>query len=302
MGFKETKIIKNFDYPTACLDMNLSESGNFLVSIGTYKPSVKIHDLTNIAQKSNRHLEAEPMKVLSLTKNCEKLALLRIDRYVEFHVKYGMHERIRMPKLCYDLKFNKFSGDIIACGNSNNIFRFNLIDGKFCTPYDTSLKCIMEIDINSVHSLVGYCGKNNVEFLDQRSSKIVSTTEHNENFLHMAFSNNGINFVVGTENGEILVFDLRSRNPLYKYNHKESVRKVKMIEKKIISIDKHTVMIYKDGEIVDKIPVNVPINTFEVNGGIIFLGLDDINMRTYYSTDFGDIPDWCNIIKVDENL
>jgi len=118
----------------------------------------------------------------------------------------------------------------------------------------------------------------------------------------MAFSNNGLNFVVGTENGEILVFDLRSKNPLYKYNHKESVRKVKMIEKKIISIDKHTVMIYKDGEIVDKIPVNVPINTFEVNGGIIFLGLDDINMRTYYSTDFGDIPDWCNIIKVDENL
>lgn len=52
MTFRETKILKNFDYPVACIDMNLSESGNFLVSIGTYKPSVKIHDLQNNHKKA----------------------------------------------------------------------------------------------------------------------------------------------------------------------------------------------------------------------------------------------------------
>lgn len=302
MKFKETKIIKNFDYPVACLDMSISESGNFLASIGTYKPSVKIHDLINIAQKSNRHLEAEPLKIISIDKNCEKLALLRVDRYVEFHVKYGMHEKIRMPKMCYDLKLNKFNGELLACGKSSEIFRFDLIGGKFNNSYNTSLEVVMSADINTKHGLIGYCGNNMIEFIDQRDPCIVSSMKYKDNFLQFAFSENGINFSTGSYDGTVKLFDLRSTNELSSYKHEKEVRKVKMVGKSIISIDQNELCVYSNGTIFDKIHFSVPINTFDVDGGVIFLGMDDKVMKTIYCTDFGEIPEWCHVIKVDENL
>lgn len=302
MIFKESKILKNFDYPVACLDMCLSESGNYLGSIGTYKPSVKIHDLTNISQKSNRHLEAEPMKLISLSKNLEKLAILRVDRYVEFHVKYGMHERIRMPKLCYDMKYNKFDCNLLTCGKSNEIFRFDLKEGKFSNSYTSSSNCLTSLDINSVHGLIGYCGNKIIEFIDQRSEQIISTTKTYDELSQISFSCNGINFCTGSEKGVVKMYDLRSKKDLHFYNHKSNIRKVKMVNKSIVSADLNEFVVFSDEKIIDRIKTDNPINTFEVDGGVIFLGLDDSAMRTYYSVEFGDIPDWCNVLKVDENI
>ncbi|KAK6089891.1 hypothetical protein P3W45_001094 [Vairimorpha bombi] len=302
MTFKETKILKNFNYPVACLDMCLSESGKYLGSIGTYKPSVKIHDLTNISQKSNRHLEAEPIKIVSLSKNIEKLALLRVDRYVELHVKYGMHERIRMPKLCYDMKYNKFNCQLLASGKSNELYRFDLIEGKFCDSYITTLDFVTSLDINLVHGLVGYCGDKKIEFIDQRNCEVVSTTNIDESLSQMSFSSNGINFCTGSDQGDVKIYDLRSKKEFYTYKHESEIRKVKMIEKSVVSADKNELVIFSDGKIFDKIRTDCPINTFETDGGVIFLGLDESAMRTYFSTEFGNIPDWCNVIKVDDNI
>lgn len=301
MTFRETKILKNFDYPVACIDMNLSESGNFLVSIGTYKPSVKIHDLQNISQKSNRHLESEPLKVISLDRNAEKLCILRIDRYVEFHVKYGMHERIRMPKTCYDLKLNKFNRDIIAAGKSPELYRFNLEKGEFVKSYTSSLNSIKSIDINSTHGLIGYCDDKIIEFIDQRTGKIVNTSFFDYEFSTFEFSNNGLNFGVGAENGQVFKFDLRSKIPINNYTHESRINKIKMVNKNLISSDKNAIKIFKEGKI-ETINIEKPINTFEIDGGVVFVGMDDVNMKTYVSCDFGEIPNWCNIIKVDDEI
>ncbi|WUR04780.1 ribosome biogenesis protein ENP2 [Vairimorpha necatrix] len=298
MKFKESKIIKNFDYPVACQDMHLSESGNFLASVGTYKPSVKIHDLVNIAQKSDRHLESDALKILSLTKNCEKLALLRVDRYIEFHVKYGMHERIRVPKMCYDLKMNNFNANLLACGKSPDIYRFDLLEGRFVESYKTNLQKIMSCDINNVHGLIGYCGDKKIEFIDQRSEEIISTVE-DEDLVNLSFSENGLNFATGSAPGQVKIFDLRSKKELNIYAHKESIRKIKMVGKSVVSVDKEEVIIFSENEIIDRINVECPINTFDILGGVIFLGLDDLNMRTFYCSDFGFIPDWFRAIKVE---
>lgn len=302
MTFKEIKILKNFDYPVSCLDMCLSESGKYLGSIGTYKPSVKIHDLTNISQKSNRHLEAEPMKIVSLSKNLEKLAILRVDRYVEFHVKYGLHERIRMPKLCYDLKYNKFNCQLLACGKSNELYRFDLTEGRFCDPYLTTLDCVTNLDVNLVHGLIGYCGNKKIEFIDQRNCEVVSTTLIDENLSQMSFSSNGISFCTGSELGDVKIYDLRSKNETFSYKHESEIRKIRMIGRSVVSADKNELVIFSDVKIFDRIKTDCPINTLEIDGGIIFLGTDDSDMRTYFSTEFGEIPDWCNVIKVDENI
>lgn len=297
MKFTEIEQIKNFEYSVACTDMTLSESKKILVSIGTYRPAVKTHDLINLTQKTERHLEFEPLRVECLDREGEKLCILREDSVLEFHAKYGLHEKVKLPRKSYDLKFNKFNSEILS-GGFKNIYRFNLEHGKFMKPYLTTI-LPSSISLNTVHGLIGLCGQNKIQFIDQRISKVISSTEHPFEFTSMDFSENGINFSVSSEEGNVLFFDLRSKINLNQIKHEGPIKKVKVRRKTTISCDRTSLQISNNDQNTI-LNMNVPINTFEICDGVLFVGCDSPKLKTFYSSGFGEIPEWCKIVKVEE--
>ncbi|KAF9764143.1 Nucleolar protein 10 [Nosema granulosis] len=300
MIFSEIHQIKNFEYSVACTDMKLSESKKILTSIGTYRPSVKTHDLFNLSQKTERHLESDAVRVEPLDKDAEKLCVLRVDRFLEFHAKYGMHDRIRMPSLCFDVKLNKFKANVLCVGKSNEVYRFCLEKGRFESPYLTTIKAINSVSINNVHGLIGLCGEKKIQFIDQRTSSIVSSTQFEHDFTSMDFSENGIFFSTGTTEGDVMYFDLRSKTPLGRHSHQGEIKKIQVVGRNTISTDDSSIKIFREEVVLGEIKLRERINTFETCGGVIFVGCDSPNMKTFYSTEFGDIPSWCKIVKTEE--
>lgn len=301
MIFSEIHQIKNFEYSVCCTDMKLSESKKVLTSIGTYRPSVKTHDLFNLSQKTERHLESDAVRVEPLDKDAEKLCVLRVDRYLEFHAKYGMHERVRLPILCYDVKLNKFNANVLSCGKSNKIYGFSLEQGRFVNPYLTTMSSIASLSINKVHGLVGACGHNSIQFIDQRSSSVISCSKFDFEFTSLDFSENGLNFSVGSSQGDVFLFDLRSKERLASHRLSGEIKKVQMVGRNTISTDSTKVLISREGEVLGEIVTGDKINTFESCGGVIFIGCDSPEMKSFYSSEFGDIPEWCKIVKTEEN-
>ncbi|EOB15003.1 guanine nucleotide binding protein beta subunit [Nosema bombycis CQ1] len=115
----------------------------------------------------------------------------------------------------------------------------------------------------------------------------------------MDFSENGINFSVGSEEGDVLICDLRSKTNLNQIIHEGPIKKVKVRRKTTISCDRTSLQIF-DNDQNTILNMNSRINTFEICDGVLFVGCDSAKLKTFYSSEFGEIPEWCKIVKVEE--
>ena len=63
-----------------------------------YPPSVKVFQLDQLAMYFERRFDNEIIDFIMLEDDWKKMAFLRADRYIEFHSRFGLHEKIRVPK------------------------------------------------------------------------------------------------------------------------------------------------------------------------------------------------------------
>ncbi|KAF7684579.1 Nucleolar protein 10 [Astathelohania contejeani] len=295
--YKEISLIQDMEYTATCNHIKLTEDGTHLISCGSYRPQIKIHELKELAMKLERHMDSEPIRLEILDTNHHKLAILRDDRTIEFHAKYGVHHKIRVPSLGNDLCLNKLKADLLICGYSNEIYRFNLQQGRFIKSYTTSLKKINSIKINPIHNLIGYVGDSKIEFIDPRNKNIIASIEMQFHELtKMAYSGNGINFCIGgsdnTNKNKVQMFDLRSKNPIKQNLHDTKISDVLFNGKNIISADRNNIKIWNSEEYALDIQTDGIINTLEVDKGILFVGYEGGPIKTYYSSILGGIPEW----------
>lgn len=128
MHFKETTLLHSLDFPTTVTHFTITPE--CLVSVGSYKPVVKIHTLQSKDIKNERNIENEPVCVVPLEDDCSKLAILRDDRYVEFHAKYGHYTSLRIPRIGRGIVYNRINANLYI-QSDRNVQMFDLEVGKF---------------------------------------------------------------------------------------------------------------------------------------------------------------------------
>lgn len=290
MKFEKVSMVKGLGYTGSSIDLALSDNKRYLVSVGVYKPSVKIYDLENMALKVERHLESDPMKVLSLTEDSEKICILRNDRTMEFHARYGCHEGVKTPTLCFDGCLNKFRAEVMSGGKGSSIYRFNLDQGRFLRSYVVTMDEVCSIRMSECNGLIAIGGGKTVQFIDQRCREIVKTVEYNESPSSVDFSDNGIDFGVGTSEGIVYFHDLRARKALLTIKHDEKVKKVLFNGKILVSMDKHGLKYCNRSGIAGEYSRDAEMNCFACNGGVTFVGFDNGEINEVISEDLGEIP------------
>ncbi|KMV65558.1 hypothetical protein M970_080280 [Encephalitozoon cuniculi EcunIII-L] len=297
MEFEKVSMTNNLGHSASSTDMSLSDDGRYLLSVGVYKPSIKIYDLANLSLKVERHLESDPVRVIPLVEDASKACILRNDRTIEFHAKYGYHEGIKVPTPCFDICLNRFRAEILSGGTGLSVYRFNLDQGRFLRSYAVTIGEIWSIGMNECNGLIGVGGDNKMQFIDQRCKEIVKSVEYNESPSSISFSDNGIDLGVGTREGSVYFHDLRARKELFRARHDGEVKKVLFDGKTLVSMDKSALRCCSKTGVVGEYLSDVKMNCFVCDGGLVFLGLDNGEIEEIVCEDLGEIPQWYRVLK-----
>lgn len=104
------------------------------MATGTYKPQIRVYELSQAGLKFERHTDAENVDFEILSSDWTKSVHLQNDRSIEFHSQGGIHARTRIPKFGRALKYNPNNCDLIIASSGNQVFRLNVDQGRFMAP------------------------------------------------------------------------------------------------------------------------------------------------------------------------
>lgn len=214
------ELIQDFDMPIVSSQVTISPDGQYIFASGVYKPRVKCFDVTQYSMKFERCFDSECIKYKILSDDYSKAVFLHNDRYVEFHAQYGKYYKIRIPKFGRDFDYNYSTCDLYFVGASNEIYRFNLEQGRFLSSLKSN--CTDETNccqFNPVHELFA-CGNTDgiVECWDPRTPKQIGILNCAIDSLFEDLSNknakcaittlkfrDGLNLAVGTSTGHVII-------------------------------------------------------------------------------------------------
>lgn len=162
-----------------------------------------------------------------LTEDYEKCVFLCTDRSLNFHGKGGQHFSTRVPKFGRDLTYLPEQTEVIVGGSAPELWRVNLSEGRFMTPIAVDASAVNVLGWSPVHSMLAAgCDEGGLQCFDMRQKASLGT--HNaaaamgvpgENLTALRFDNTGMYMAVGTQGGQVGVFDLRRSQPLTVKDH-----------------------------------------------------------------------------------
>lgn len=259
---KRIELIQDFDMPGIASCIRMSKDNQYILVTGTYKPRVKCYDVNHLSVKFERCFDSEVLSFESLGEDYSKLVFLQTDRFLEFHAAHGRHYRLRIPKFGRNLSFHQPSCDLFIVGASSEIYRLNLERGQFLQPFESSASCINTSDVNPEHHLlcVG-TEESTVEAWDPRCKTKCGTLDvamqvkdckDFPSITSLKFKN-GLHMGVGTSSGHVLIYDVRSSEPLIVKNHLNRIP-VKKIEfnpnhKSVYSLDSAMLKIWDENTV-----------------------------------------------------
>ncbi|XP_037910982.1 nucleolar protein 10 [Hermetia illucens] len=310
---RQIELIQDFDMPGVSTSIRMSPDQQYILATGTYKPRVKCFEVVNLSIKFERCFDSEITCFEVLSDDYSKLVFLQCDRYVEFHAAHGRHYRLRIPRFGRDMKYHKPTCDLFIVGTSSDIYRLNLERGQFLQPYQSEGSCLNTCEINPEHNLllVG-TEEGTVEAWDPRERRKCSTLD-----VAMKFPNykqfpsitslkfkNGLQMGVGTADGHVLLYDIRSREPLFIKDHlnREAVKKIEFNASMnaVCSLDSAMLKIWDEnsGKQMAYIESQSKFNDFCTipNTGMFFFAQEDVKMLTYYIPSLGPAPKWCSFL------
>lgn len=290
MGFHEIKILQSTKFPISCHDVKITKHA--LISIGTYKPCMKIHNLQDQSLKNERNLENEPIKVEPLTEDATKIAVLRNDRYVELHAKFGNHGTYRIPSYGRNIQYNGINADLLT-QSDNEVHFFNLEEGRFKNVI--SHDNIVNMHLSPVNSILAVACSDKIVFYDNRSAKYI-TEFLCKDVKCVHFSQNGINFAFN-DKSIVKEMDLRMNNESYSVPCKEEINKIRYNNQIICASGDNTLDLILNGEIRWNISLN-DINTFTFDGNIIFIGCENGLIKTFHNPEIENDPEWCRSVDL----
>ncbi|KEI37805.1 uncharacterized protein L969DRAFT_52837 [Mixia osmundae IAM 14324] len=174
-------LIQDFDFPQASNKIKTSPDGRFILATGTYKPRMKVFELSELTCKFERTTDAENVDFCVLSSDWTKTLHLQADRSIELHNQAAAYYRTRIPRQGRCLAYHFPSCDALIGGAGNEVYRFNLEQGRMLAPYvlpgsrtDSLITGVNALDINPAHQLLAFGtdtaeGRGAVEFVDPRA-------------------------------------------------------------------------------------------------------------------------------------
>ncbi len=179
------EIIQEFEFPISAGCLKASNDGNYVFASGIYPPRLKIYDLNEMTLKCERGLDSEIRKLEIISDDYTKAALLLEDRNIEIHAQYGKHFKIRIPRYGRDMVYHRSNCDLFTVGNTNEIYRLNLFEGQFLSPFVSSAEAISACSVNYPYEMLGTAGdKGIVELWDLKDKNKVAQLPVMENALY----------------------------------------------------------------------------------------------------------------------
>ncbi|XP_025952985.1 nucleolar protein 10 isoform X2 [Dromaius novaehollandiae] len=229
---RRIELIQDFEMPTISTKIKVSRDGQYIMAVGTYKPRIRCFDTYQLSQKFERCLDSEVVTFEILSDDYSKIVFLQCDRFVEFHSQHGHYYRTRIPKFGRDFSYHYPSCDLYFVAASSEVYRLNLEQGRFLNSLQTDASENNVCDINPTHFLFATgtaegkveCWdprtRNRVGLLDCALSSVTADTEIDglPSISALKFSG-ALNMAVGTSTGQVLLYDLRSSNPLIVKDH-----------------------------------------------------------------------------------
>lgn len=310
---RQIELIQDFDMPGVSTSIRMSPDNQFILATGTYKPRVKCYEVQNLSIKFERCFDSEVTTFEVLSDDYSKMVFLQCDRYIEIHAAHGRHYRLRIPRFGRDMKYHSPSCDLFIVGTSSDIFRLNLERGQFLQPFDSEASCLNVCEINPEHHLLTVGTKEGtVEAWDPRDRRKCATVD-----VAMKFPNskkfpsvtalkfkNGLQMAVGTATGHVLIYDIRSREPLYVKDHLNKLP-IKRLgfnpgQQSVYSLDSAMFKVWDEasGKQTAYVESTSNFNDFCTipETGMFFFAQEDVKMMTYYIPSMGPAPRWCSFL------
>ena len=208
---------------------------------------VKCYDTQQMSEKFRRHLETDVVQFQFLSDDFSKFAFLLADRSLEFHARYGFHYRTRIPKFGRDITYQKERCELFAVGSSNEIYRLDLEQGTFMAPIQAHCSELNKIVLAPVHQMLAVANINGeVECYDSRSRDCLQCVKIFDcEARDLRFSADGMQLAVGSNNGVVKVFDIRSNRPFVELEHvyETPITSIKFSGERLLTADRRTVKI-----------------------------------------------------------
>ncbi|XP_030411292.1 nucleolar protein 10 isoform X2 [Gopherus evgoodei] len=303
--------------PTVSTTIKVSRDGQYIMATGTYKPRIRCFDTYQLSLKFERCLDSEVVTFDILSDDYSKIVFLHCDRYIEFHSQHGYYYKTRIPKFGRDFSYHYPSCDLYFVGASSEVYRLNLEQGRYLNSLQTDASENNVCDINPIHCLFATgtaegkveCWdprtRNRVGVLDCALSSVTADTEIDGLPSISALKFNGaLNMAVGTSTGQILLYDLRSNNPLVIKDHLYGLPIKSILFQDpldlIISADSRIIKMWnKDtGKIFTSMEPEHAINDVCLypNSGMLLMANEDPKMNIYYIPVLGPAPRWCSFL------
>ncbi|KAI5188486.1 ribosome biogenesis protein ENP2 [Nematocida sp. AWRm77] len=302
MSSMEVSVIHRFEFPEYCNVLEITPDAKTLIGAGAYKPCMGIFDLEEHTQKLERNTDEEIIRISVLGEDWKKLALLHRNGKIEFHSRFGKHCVVDLPKECRDMKSDLFKGEVLAAGKSAEVFRFSTVEGKFNTPLMSKHAGIESLSVNKASGIYSLCTSTGAcEFVDSRDLSPITSFSLSSGATASEFSDDGIYFGVGTEEGLVHFYDLRSKTPLVTKDHMYDfpIRKLTISKSTVTSLDQKGAKVWSrsTGKTLASVEPPFRANTFVEHEGILFIGGDAQSAKTYYVPELGKIPKWCSYLE-----
>ncbi|XP_028294381.1 nucleolar protein 10 [Gouania willdenowi] len=314
---RRIELIQDFEMPTVCNSIKVSRDGQFILAAGTYKPRIRCYDTYQLSLKFERCLDSDVVAFDILSDDYSKLVFLHCDRYVEFHSQHGHYYKTRIPKFGRDFSYHYPSCDLYFVGMSSEVYRLNLEQGRFLNSIQTDAVENNVCDINPVHHLFATgtaegrveCWdprmRNRVGILDCALSSLTEGTEVQGLPSISALKFNGsLGMAVGTSTGQVLLYDLRSNQPLLVKDHFYNLPIISLSFHShldlVLSSDSKIIKMWNKntGKLFSSIQPQANINDVCMypNSGMLFTANEDPKMNTFYIPALGPAPRWCSFL------
>lgn len=327
------ELLQDFEFEEASSCIRVSEDGDWVMSTGTYKPQMHVHNLPQLGLSFARHTNSLNHAFVLLSSDYSKSLHLQNDRRIEFHTPMGCHYEVRIPRYGRDVLYDRYATEALvpAVGldaeGKGEVFRMNLEQGRFMKSYQIDVGGDDEltggglqggIGVGSVnvaanaeatHNLLAFgTSIGTVEFWDPRSrSRVALLAGHDGEVTSLSFNLSGLSLATGSSTGMVQLFDLRRPIPLLKKDHGYGFPVKKLFhmttssqEKKIMSADKRIIKIWNEstGDPWTSVEPVVDINDVAwcKDTGMLLTANEGKQQHAFFIPQLGPAPKWCSFL------
>jgi hypothetical protein len=294
MTLKEVKLLPHFEYSIACTDIKATQETQHVVSCGVYRPSVKIHNLSTQAIVLERNILNEPIEIV-LIDDIFKYALLTVGNVLEIHGSCGKEDAVKVPMNCRSAVCS--GRELFVGGDQSTLQRYHLLRRKFESPIETGLAEVARIRCLGPALLVA-CSSSAVSFLDIENNNVLRVVEFEDSVL--GFEALGSKCYVGDDTGRIHVLDASTHSIVYVMDSPVPASVIRGAGEFVVCGGQGSVHVWRGTEIVASVCVGSRINTIEVFGPFVFVGLEASEMKIFYVSEMGAPPAWCSFVSSEQ--